>query len=563
MFNVAASAYAAVVFSPDSIRSVDHLTLIARSVEAAGRSWAICVAEQGQLRFLRVNSAFEDMTHMVRSDVIGKSHDILLGAKSDVDAIEILRAAVASQRPATATLAMYRANGALFWAELSVAPIEAENAEADTPYFVVVYTDVTQQVQTQNELKKAWEAERSAHIQQQSTSRRLQALLSQMPTGVVVVEAPSGRVVGMNPQASQLLGSLHDLSLVDDDVKVAVSRADGSRYRANELPVIRALASGQSTPEEDCEFMFPIGTAGSVGGSRKGYAVMKAVPVADGDGNTVAGMLLIDDITKRRRAEIELVESRRKSVELAHSLQQSLLPSKFPVVDFAEFGSQFTPAGEGLEVGGDFYDVFEQRDGDVVAVIGDVMGKGVGAAAVTSLVRHVIRTTALRSRRVSTLLQMLNEALCRESGETPFATVATALFVADEVTRTVEMTVGLAGHAQLLVLRANGNVNRVGIPGTLVGIVEEIEVFEDRTTLAAGDSVVFFTDGVTEARNSNGEFFGEEQLVETLSGLDVEDRRDAQRIASAVGERVRRFSQGEACDDIAVMVVRISDKFSH
>lgn len=545
--------------APDSARRTDQLTLIARSVEAAGRSWAIAQAEEGRLRFVRVNSAFEDMVQMTRAEVVGRFDDVMFGPRTSKEDVSTLRDAVRTSRPITVTLAMYRANGGQFVCEVSAAPIASEDGDS---FFVLIYADVTAAARAQSELKKAWETERMERISHQNTALRLRAVLGQMPSGVVLAEASSGRVIGSNQQASRMLGSLSDLSLLDDSVEVSVCHPNGARYLANQLPLARALSSGKPTEPEDCQFIVNLNDSASHA-AREGHAVMQAAPITDDNGTIVAGILLIDDITTRRAAEIELEASRHRAAELAMSLQKSLLPSKFPTVEFASFGSEFSPAGEGLEVGGDFYDVFEQRDGDLVAVIGDVMGKGVEAAAVTSLVRHVIRTTALRSRRVSTLLQMLNEALCKEEGNTPFATVAAALFVPDEVTRTVEMTVSLAGHAQPLIVRSGGTVHRVGRPGTLVGVMEEIEVGEDRTTLAAGDSVVFFTDGVTEARNSKGAFFGEEGLIETLGFLEEAQRKDPQAIASAVVERVRHFGSGDSADDIAVMVVRINDSFSH
>ena len=156
---------------------------------------------------------------------------------------------------------------------------------------------------------------------------------------------------------------------------------------------------------------------------------------------------------------------------IARTLQESLLPVELPDIPGVEAAARFRPTGEGNEVGGDFYDMFETGDRGWTVVIGDVCGKGPDAAAVTALARYTLRAAAMRERLPSRSLAVLNEALLRQRDDRRFCTVAYAYF--EKLDRGARVGVACGGHPLPLLLRADGTVETVGVPGTLLGVVPD------------------------------------------------------------------------------------------
>jgi sigma-B regulation protein RsbU (phosphoserine phosphatase) len=235
---------------------------------------------------------------------------------------------------------------------------------------------------------------------------------------------------------------------------------------------------------------------------------------------------------------------------IARTLQESLLPPTLPEIARVEVGTRYHAAGEANEVGGDFYDLFQMAEGEWAAVIGDVKGKGPDAAAMIGLARHTLRAGAMRESDHTRVLTTLNEALSMEGGEDSICTalLATIRPFDDDV----EVEVTSAGHPLPLVLRADGAVETVGTPGTLVGAVSDLELSPERVSLATGDALVLFTDGVFEA-GTGADRFGHGRLEALL-------RECRGAAASEVAGRIERdvldFQGGEATDDLAVMVLR-------
>jgi sigma-B regulation protein RsbU (phosphoserine phosphatase) len=236
---------------------------------------------------------------------------------------------------------------------------------------------------------------------------------------------------------------------------------------------------------------------------------------------------------------------------VARTLQRSLLPPALPEIEGIELGASYRPAGSGTIVGGDFYDVFELPGGGAVAAIGDVCGKGVEAAALTGLVRHALRAAALRDPDPVYVLDTVNEAIRAEHRTPTFCTVAyAALELRDS---RLELRLGCAGHPLPLLRRAHGEVQPVGEPGVLLGVVDDPTWVTSADTLGSGDALVLFTDGITEARSPAGEMFGERRLSDVLArhrGADAVD------LAQTIQRTVAEFNPREPRDDKAILVLR-------
>jgi sigma-B regulation protein RsbU (phosphoserine phosphatase) len=292
-------------------------------------------------------------------------------------------------------------------------------------------------------------------------------------------------------------------------------------------------------------------------GSRLPALVNSVIKRAAAGGPAVVRTTVFD-ATDRREYERELLRARRAAEEaaararlLAQTLQESLIPPTLPPIPGLQVAGRYRPAGRGDEVGGDFYDVFEVAGDDWAVVVGDVCGKGADAAVVTGIARHTVRSAALRSRQPKTALAAVNGALLRQ-GALRFCSLVHARVRRDPAGR-VRLTVSSGGHPLPLLVSAAGRAGPVGLPGTILGIVDRPTLHDATVELHPGDVLAFFTDGITEGR-ADGEFFGDERLLRSLVARRHED---AATIAEGIGDEVVAFQHGLPRDDIALVVLRV------
>ncbi|MFP5327814.1 MAG: PP2C family protein-serine/threonine phosphatase, partial [Acidimicrobiia bacterium] len=240
--------------------------------------------------------------------------------------------------------------------------------------------------------------------------------------------------------------------------------------------------------------------------------------------------------------------------EFARTLQASLLPPQEPSVPGLDVAARYRPAERVAgTVGGDFYDLFPLGEGITGAVIGDVCGKGIEAASLTALARYTLRSAATHAADPAAILAEVNHILLNESSLAErFATVILAII--DASVRPAIATFGVAGHVRPLVLRESGQVEVLRAEGLPLGLFEDAYYESSTATLSRSDTLVLVTDGVTEARNSVGDFFGEERVRGVLEGVAGEP---AAVIADRLVERVRAFAGEPLRDDAAILVVRI------
>jgi serine phosphatase RsbU (regulator of sigma subunit) len=229
-----------------------------------------------------------------------------------------------------------------------------------------------------------------------------------------------------------------------------------------------------------------------------------------------------------------------------------LLPPSLPDIPGLEIAAKFR-ASEGHDVGGDFYDVFETEIGDWALVIGDVSGRGADAAAVTALARYTTRAAGMRDQRPAAVLRILNDALLKESLDGRFCTCVYAQLQMNA--SGVRLQLVSAGHPLPLLLREDGTLESIGASGMLLGVEPEIKLEPRLLELHAGDTVVFYTDGLIETRTSDG-LLGVEGLsaaLESCQGLD------AGRIAEYLDQSLlTNHTEGQR-DDVAIVVVQVAE----
>jgi sigma-B regulation protein RsbU (phosphoserine phosphatase) len=283
--------------------------------------------------------------------------------------------------------------------------------------------------------------------------------------------------------------------------------------------------------------------------------LVNAVLDRDAAGAPIVVRVAVFDATDRREYERELLRAKQRAelsethaTALAQTLQRMLMPPSPPVIPGLDVAGVYRPAGDGSQIGGDFFDVFEIKAGDWVVVVGDVRGKGIEAAAVASLARHTLRAAAIGLTRPSHALATLNEVLLRDQTER-FCTVVFMRLTWDGGWRAV---VSSGGHALPLLSRDGAPPAEIGQPGTVLGVIEDPLLYDDETPLEPGDCVLLYTDGVPEGRNGH-EFYGEDRLERIVANR----HSSAGELADRVVEDVLEFQDHQARDDIAIVAVRV------
>ncbi len=191
---------------------------------------------------------------------------------------------------------------------------------------------------------------------------------------------------------------------------------------------------------------------------------------------------------------------------VARALQQTLLPPELPEMPGIDAAARYRPAKSMALVGGDFYDMFEVRPGVWALIVGDVSGVGPEAAALTGIARYAVRALASQQGSPARILSQLNDTLVRFGLQDRFVTMLYAELRLDGDVLRVKIANG--GHPFPFLLRADGWVEELPVEGTLLGMLDEVSLEEREVELAPGELLVGYTDGVTEARDPSGAFFG-------------------------------------------------------
>ncbi|MET1011934.1 MAG: SpoIIE family protein phosphatase [Actinomycetota bacterium] len=263
-----------------------------------------------------------------------------------------------------------------------------------------------------------------------------------------------------------------------------------------------------------------------------------------------ADLALAQTLAARVALVIDNARLYRDRDHIARTLQHSLLPPDPPSIEGLDLAASYRPAGEGIEAGGDFYDAFDIGEGDWTVALGDVVGKGPDAAALMGMVRHTIRAAAIRERAPARVLATVNAAVARQTTDEQFCTaVAARLRPQGEQ---VMAWICVAGHPAPVILRADGSLQWIEGSGALLGVLDDAELSDQEIRLSPGDTLILYTDGVTEERGDGGPF-GEQGLVAALSGAAGQP---ASEIVNRIERAVLAHGSGKPRDDIAILAVR-------
>jgi PAS domain S-box-containing protein len=341
------------------------------------------------------------------------------------------------------------------------------------------------------------------------------------------------------------LRDVHPVSLEAGNILGPVLAGEGAQLRIVSERDLRGIAG-----EDEHLQVLPEGTSGEaiVAPVRAGERLLGALLCVNGPGRAPwqeGDVPLAAELGARAGIAVEnarLAEMRR---EIAESLQHGLRPPEVPRIEGWEVATMYHPAGELNEVGGDFYDAFEVENGWMV-VVGDVVGRGARAAALTALTRHTIHTACRLSGDPRQALSILNDRL-RAREDQPLCSVAIVVLSAPADGGADAVAVS-AGHPLPLIVRGD-SVEEACQPGPMLGTMAEADWTLNLVTVEPGDQLFVYTDGVTDAR-AGMEFFGEERLRSRLAGV-----RDPVEAVARIEGALTDFVGGPMTDDAAAVAI--------
>lgn len=378
--------------------------------------------------------------------------------------------------------------------------------------------------------------------------QRLEAILISVADAITVVDR-SGQTVFANQAAADLLkvSSPSELTGAEPGTimpRFLVTDEQGNELALEHMPGRRLFAGEHPQPQLVRNVVRATG--------EERWLMTRASPVADPDtGELLYVVNVFEDVTPIKRAQLAESLLSKERGRIAHILQRALLPESLAQIPGVEVQTLYSAAGELNEVGGDFYDVFDYDEDRTMLVIGDVCGKGPRAAGVTALARHTLRAAAIGERTPTEMLATLHRALLRQPPGADMCTVC--LIVLTRVEHEVRLTIALAGHPPPLLISPRGDVAQVGQSGTILGVVDPLNISESELTLGAGETLLLYTDGVIEAGRPD-RLLGEQGLLELCTAApDLTPAEFLQHIERTALDR----AQGRLRDDIALLALRI------
>jgi PAS domain S-box-containing protein len=542
-----------------------------------------------ELRFMRVNERLAEMNGLPASEHIGRTvPELLPGMDGDGAVEERLRSVLTTGEPLTDLEFVGRVPAAEEQKHFasSFYPVH-DPTTGEISGIGVVALDVTDRRRAEAQREHALQLEREARAAAEEGARRARFLAD---AGIILDESLDfgATLTTVSKLAVPWLGDWCGVDIVDADGSlrhVTVAHVDPDKLAfAEEMQrryppdlesdrgLGRVLRTGEpeiypDIPDEllaqgarDEEhlrllrstgmrsvMMVPMITRGRTLG------VISFVAAETGRRYDENDLFLAGELARRAATSVDNARLYEERAYVARTLQESLLPPHLPDVPGVDLAARYRPVGEGIEVGGDFYDVFEIGPDSWAVVIGDVCGKGAAAAALTALVRYTLRAIATADKPPSEVLSELNDAILRQRSDNRFCTVAYA-----RVTRTaagLHADLSNGGHPLPLVIRAGGDVEAVGEPGTLLGVVDDPTLHDFAIDLSAGDTLVLYTDGVTEA-GAPDNLLESSDLVEAILRCGG---REATEVAECLERVAVDSSDGDPHDDIAVVVLHLPE----
>lgn len=445
---------------------------------------------------------------------------------------QLIKALLDNHRLENFELLGKREDGSDIW--VSVNAYAAKTEEGST-VFEGTMVDITQRKQSEAIVAEAKEeAERRA--------AEIESFISNIADGVVLIDG-GGEVIYINHAGQEILRMPEGESLDKWMTRWEFHYLDGEALSVEELPFTRGMR-GETIQDLRLMVTSPWGS----------YLIISvsASPVKSISGRILGVTLVFRDQSERMEIERSKEELYEREHRIAQVLQNALLPQRLPDVAPFETAVIYESASREAEVGGDFFDAFEFGDGKIALAIGDVTGKGLPAAVKVATARHTLRSCAHVQTCPSSVMTMANDVLCKSLKGEEDGMLTAVFAVVDSNSRTI--TIANGGHEPLLIKRGSGDLEQVCVTGRVLGVMGDFTYPEMQKNLAPDDLVVMVTDGITEARNNKGDFFGIEGVSECLKNPDM---KSPSYVVAAILSSAKDFTGGTLRDDAAILCLAL------
>jgi serine phosphatase RsbU (regulator of sigma subunit) len=528
------------------------------------------------LRYRRVNPKLAEINRLSPAEHLGRTPAEVLGEVGE-QMETLLRGVLETHEPIAETVLsgeLPAAPGVLRHRQASYFPVLA--ADGTTLGIGGVVIDVTDRVEAARRERAALGEAETARARAEALARASTALTSSIRTDRVLTELvravvpsladfcaihlarPGGRIEPIavacaDPAQEAVAHALAERQGADPDARVgAAAVIRTGRPEINAEITSEDLVREQVDPEErrllaELEMrstaILPLAARGVVLGS------LTLVMGSSGRRYDSELVELAESLAAGAALALDNARLFAEQVDVARAFQSALLPAELPPVPGTQLAARYRAAGRSNQVGGDFYDVFEGQAGEWAVVIGDVVGKGPEAAAITSLVRATLQAAVLRGDDADAALRLVDDALRRR----PAVQFCSAVHgrLRPVAGGGVDVQLLAAGHPPPLVLRRDGALEVVEIKGTLLGVAPAPSFGAIEIHLAPGDALLLYTDGATELRGSDP-WRGEAALRDTVlasTGVSMAE------LVERVEHQALILSGGELRDDLALLAV--------
>lgn len=354
------------------------------------------------------------------------------------------------------------------------------------------------------------------------------------------------RVLRAEAPSQPDLDSFMDL-VVERSEALLGGRLELIRDHAEVISLVHSFPTLRSARAPVCagaDFLMPVFSADEVLG------VLRLAPKSTGEEYDARDLEFLAAVSEQVAVAANQFRMRneRQESEYALDIQRGLLPREMPTFPGFTISGAWQPA---KMVGGDYYDVFKLGETQLALVIADVSGKGMASALLMSNLQATTKAYATLESSPQGLCDKVNRAVCKSISSGKYIT----FFYAVLDSQRCRLTYSNAGHNPPLLARCNGICRRLETGGTVLGMFADASYEQDSVELSPGDCLVMFTDGITEAADSNNQEFGEDRLI-SLMGEHA--AASATEIGDAIMQEVTQFCRGDFADDATLLTVAVN-----